>query len=682
MLKRVLMIGFMAIPAVAQPVDRAADAERPRKFDVARVLMQGGFPELASLPLLRQGVQTHQQSSYDRAGDNYDHEYFPLYSETNGEVVVFDAYGPGLLTRQHMNIWHEDATNIQIRYYFDDERQPRIDADVSSFFSAKNPFGLFQPPWADDGGTEYRVMYAPMFFKQRLKVALSREPGGPGPQNFAPWAGRYDKIPKRRSHWYQFTYHLFTDDPGLPSWSAELARAHPAQRPDTAVWWNGQEPVLTNAFALAAGQAKEAASLAGQGCLRAVRITVEPLTAETLFGTWLKIFFDGESRPRVAAPLGALFGSHPEKLRATFAALWVGYHAEQGMELRAPMPYWKSARIVLDNQSTSNVQQLTVRLACDSAASGCYPERDTGYFHATAQRAFPRTEGRDYLYLETQGQGHLVGHIAQRWDTAMEENERTYFDGSGTPQIQGNGFEDDQGFGWGLKNKTFPLFGAPVADGGAGCLYRLFLPDLYVFYSGIRHGHQTYGPHSPRGHEGMYRIGNEQSVAFYYGVDTPALELTDELDVGNAPSEARHRYRTAGPAERQSGAYWYDGEYNNVLFRHPALADDGRRVRGASEFEVQLAADNRGIRLRRRTDKDNNRQLARVYVDGQRVTERPWYFVDYESVFNGIRWYDTTFEIPAKYTAGKKMVRLKIEHDSSEKGGLDEFYYWVYSYRR
>jgi hypothetical protein len=45
------------------------------------------FPDLATLPLLRFGVQTFQQSAYDRAGDNYDHEYFPLYTESNGELV-------------------------------------------------------------------------------------------------------------------------------------------------------------------------------------------------------------------------------------------------------------------------------------------------------------------------------------------------------------------------------------------------------------------------------------------------------------------------------------------------------------------------------------------------------------------------------------------------------------------
>jgi hypothetical protein len=636
------------------------------------------FPSFASLPLLRRGVQTHQQSSYDRSGDNYDHEYFPLYTDRSGEPVLFDAYGPGLLTRQHMNIWRENAGGIRIRYWFDDETRPRIDADVSAFFSEANPYGMFQPPFSDNGGRDYRILYAPVYFRKRLKVTLSREPGGPGLEPYEPWTGSYKTFPKRRSHWYQYTYQLFTEDSGRPSWSPESA---PAPRPYADLPKQSEAAMREFSTALAPGQKWDAAGFDGEGSIRELRLHLEPLTAETLAGVWLAIRFDGADRLQLEAPVGALFGGFPDNPQAVYASLLAGYGAGTGMYLRFPMPHWKSARIALENRSQTAVSRVALGLAHDPGVQGRYRKEDTGYFHAAFRRAFPRTEGRDYIYLDTAGHGHIAGHIAQRWETSMEENERTYFDGSATPQIEGNGFEDDQGFGWGLKNKTFPLFGSPVAKGGAGCLYRLFLPDLYVFYSGVRHGHQTYGPHSPRGHEGMYRAGSEQSVTFYYASDAPALRLTDELDVGNVAAEKKHRYRTSGRAERKTGAYWYDGEFNNVLFPHPALADDGRTVSGWSEFSVAIDPANRGVRLRRRTDKDNNRQLANVYVDGRKVTERPWYTVDYERTFRGIRWYDTSFEIPAKYTAGKRRIRLRIEHASSENGGIDEYFYWFWSYR-
>ena len=67
------------------------------------------------------------------------------------------------------------------------------------------------------------------------------------------------------------------------------------------------------------------------------------------------------------------------------------------------------------------------------------------------------------------------------------------------------------------------------ADGGAGSVYRLFLPDLYYFQSSVKHGHQTYGPNSPRGHEGMYQVGNEESVAFFYAKETPGIALSEQI---------------------------------------------------------------------------------------------------------------------------------------------------------
>ena len=49
----------------------------------AQINLEGmdAFLKIDDLPLLRTGVQTHQFCSYDRAGDNYDHEYFALYTE-------------------------------------------------------------------------------------------------------------------------------------------------------------------------------------------------------------------------------------------------------------------------------------------------------------------------------------------------------------------------------------------------------------------------------------------------------------------------------------------------------------------------------------------------------------------------------------------------------------------------
>jgi hypothetical protein len=320
-----------------------------------------------------------------------------------------------------------------------------------------------------------------------------------------------------------------------------------------------------------------------------------------------------------------------------------------------------------------------------TASDSPYAQDRCGYLFAHYHREDPRVEGVDYTYLETNHcSGQVVGHVADRWDTSMEENERTYFDGSKTPWIEGDGFEDDQGMGfgltWGPPALTLPAFGAPSGKGGSGGLYRFLLPDMYCFSTGIKYGHQTYGPNSPAGSKSHSKVGTEESVTFWYGNSQPRLIQTDEVDVGSAQSEQAHDYKAEGDVQRTNGAWWYDGEYNNVLFKTPAIVDDGVSFTNSSTFTVAILPDNRGVRLRRRCDKENNRQEARVFVDGQLVTERPWYSVDYEKTYRGIRWVDSDFEVPAKYTRGKSKINVRIEFVGSKTGRWDEYRYWVFSY--
>jgi len=150
--------------------------------------------------------------------------------------------------------------------------------------------------------------------------------------------------------------------------------------------------------------------------------------------------------------------------------------------------------------------------------------------------------------------------------------------------------------------------------------------------------------------------------------------------VGNAESEAAHAYRATGDVNQVHGTYWYDGEFNNVLFKTPAIVDDGLSFIGSSTFTVAISPDNRGVRLRRRCDKENNRQRAMVFIDGQMVTERPWYSVDYEKTYRNIRWFDSDFEVPENYTRGKNKITVRIEFVSSKSGRWDEYRYWAFSY--
>src|SRR6202012_2589615 len=100
-------------------------------------------PEL--LPLfLPDGTETRQSSSYDSSGSNNDGNFrnaYTKYIDTNGEYVIFDAFGPGCLYRQQINIWSrgrkKQAGLAHIKYYFDDETKPRVDATIDDLFGGK-----------------------------------------------------------------------------------------------------------------------------------------------------------------------------------------------------------------------------------------------------------------------------------------------------------------------------------------------------------------------------------------------------------------------------------------------------------------------------------------------------------------------------------------------------------------
>jgi hypothetical protein len=70
-----------------------------------------------------------------------------------------------------------------------------------------------------------------------------------------------------------------------------------------------------------------------------------------------------------------------------------------------------------------------------------------------------------------------------------------------------------------------------------------------------------------------------------------------------------------------------------------------------------------------------------VFIDNVLVSERPWYSVDYEKTYRDIRWVDSDFEVPVRYTKGKNKITVHIEFVDSETGRWDEYRYWVFSYR-
>ncbi|HSZ85150.1 MAG TPA: hypothetical protein VK787_03920, partial [Puia sp.] len=143
-----------------------------------------GFKQMAAierLPFLYpNGTKKVRSICYDASGgndDGYFRSAFNRYMDKNGELVVFDADGPGCLYRQQMNIWMSSgigrmSKTVRIKYYLDNSPTPIVNANVHDFFN-----GLYPPVTAPfafmRSSQQFGIIYYPFSFNAHLKVTLS-----------------------------------------------------------------------------------------------------------------------------------------------------------------------------------------------------------------------------------------------------------------------------------------------------------------------------------------------------------------------------------------------------------------------------------------------------------------------------------------------------------------------------
>jgi len=168
-----------------------------------------------------------------------------------------------------------------------------------------------------------------------------------------------------------------------------------------------------------------------------------------------------------------------------------------------------------------------------------YDKNKTGYFFAKRTvDSDPDTLGfRDVAFKES-GRGHVVGITFFTDGYDMDGDEFTYIDDSRSPQIHGNGTEDDHDQGWAGRAYQKPLWGALV--NGYNGAYRLYLNDSYIFYKDILITHE----YSLMKKKKFANGGKTDILVFYYKSPLGSnLKLTDKIDVGNHFSEQQHNYK-------------------------------------------------------------------------------------------------------------------------------------------
>ncbi len=676
--------------------------------------------DIGQLPLLLpNGTQTRQPLSYDPTGGNWDHHFMAAFTKyvdaaplpdgsMTNEYVIFDEYGPGCLYRQQMNAWldrsgipngwvpigelDQPRAHANIRYYFDDEDLPRIDLHLKDLFSTKTrPFD--EPLGFIDPARIFADLYYPFPFQKRLKITMR------------PNSATFTNMDVK---WYQYTSLAYPADFKVETWAGNSVDSPAVRNQWTKCGENpndliGCKRIVTDGT-IKAGQTKTIFKINKPGSLVGLRIKLTPYTKETFFNTHIKIYWDGDKDPSVDLPLGYLFGGGgkdyagiaEQVFEKSLTNLLFGFSREAGSFYSFwPMPFWKSAHIVVESQSGRDIEQLGCEVMFKPSRVLSYPRDGTGYFCAKRTTdGDPDGLGYRGVAFEETGRGHLVGKVFYTEQYDMDGDEFTYIDHSRTPQIHGSGTEDDHNQGWAGRACQLPLWGALI-NGYSGA-YRIYLNDCYVFNQHILVSYE----YSLTKKERFPKGGNTDVTVFYYKANTgPNLQLTDEIDVGNHYSEARHQYQITQQTWQGSRKDQYDAYERNLDYG--ACTDDGRAFNGSSKFFVTVDPNNQGVRLRKRINRNGNGvQTAEVLVDGKSIG-RPWHIVtpslstrkaatsDGGTALqpanatgrdvNG--WYDSDFEIPASYTNGKEGVSVEIKFTASpQKNEINEFYYWIYSY--
>jgi hypothetical protein len=567
--------------------------------------------DLSRYPILEPGVQAHYLSSYDRTGgndDGFDGTYSALYVDANGEHVIFDVKGPGRLETlwftSRVNGWSALGTG-RIKFYFDDELEPRVDLDIDDLFRGKHP--PFVPPYVyhpfqSTGG---HVSYMPFPFARRLKITTEKRVG-----------------------FYNAFYHTYAVDRVIESFRPEMPRTGFAPVPP------GGNDMRSGTLSLPAPampdgdpvpSRKAVLAHEGKGAITSLRFDpLFPLTPYELNHILLEIYWDGMVEPSVAAPLGSFFGSGLGE--ASVRALPLGMSPSGPYYCYLPMPFWEGFRIELVNENPGPTPEIWWEVGIDE--ENAYASGTAGYLHARYHREWPTTTGEDYTLLAASGRGVYLGQVmtveplraeVKRW---WEGDLRIYLDGRRHPALHGTGHEDEYLGGWSnewlMNPYSLPMHGEPkTADltqvdfqwSASTTVYRFFVGGI-PFWNGIsvstEHGARNTA-------DAMY-----SSVAYFYARAEPAVML-DALDV-------------EGSLEITST---FEGRHDVV-----ELTESGRVVEQSSRFVLTAPEGASSLRLRRLYDQSAV-QDAEVLWNGKSAGF--WYSAATNS---HNRWAETDFLLP------------------------------------
>jgi len=246
-----------------------------------------------------------------------------------------------------------------------------------------------------------------------------------------------------------------------------------------------------DAYHLAPGQRFIAADLDGPGEIRHIWFTV----AAGQDRRWprslvLRIYWDGADVPSVETPIGDFFAAgHGMRANVSSTPIEV---TSYGRALNSfwHMPFRKSARVELWNQSPS---RMTVYCQVNWIQLPALPA-DTLYFHARYHQEFPVKSFSPYTIFEGTGEGQYVGTVLSSQNSFGvwfgEADDRFYIDGESIPSLVGTGTEDYFTDAWNLRLFSNPNAGVTICEPqSVDCrltAYRWHLHAPVIFHKSLK----------------------------------------------------------------------------------------------------------------------------------------------------------------------------------------------------
>ena len=343
--------------------------------------------EIEGLPVLfPPGTKTHRFISYDASGGNgfkFFQSTFQKYIDDRSELVIFDAYGPGCLYRQQMNIWKgigKMSPTIRIRYYFDNENTPRVDVPVKAFFDGN--YAPATAPFTMMGKNDnFGISYYPFPFKERLKMTLAD--------------ALITRLLKEHyddgRNWYQYEYLTYPPETKLTSLepasdqdagivSRQWSHLGEDSKDTAGNWYAGQE------ISLRPYEKAVVFDLKAQPSIAAIKLKIEPFDAETFYHTYIRVYWDSAKQLAVDMPVSYFFGAGSWKdseWRDSLKNLLFGFNATRHtLYCYWPMPFWRKAKIEIVNEGKEPINKLMSLISYKPAFVYAYTKRNAAYFMA------------------------------------------------------------------------------------------------------------------------------------------------------------------------------------------------------------------------------------------------------------------------------------------------------------